>query len=171
MDASIIDVRRELVNSHKERERREWAALRRQIALNIEFEIKSDIVATFPMGMQTRFETPWEINRMDLIGAYYALHPTQQTVLTHKYKQSNMKQLFEALHQMKAFSENAHPITLDGEPLSLTTAKQIVAATQIRVGQKNKDLSTIIECAENALSALHEIRMSRNEPNLLIHNS
>lgn len=75
---------------------------------------------------------------------------------------------------MKAFSDSAHPTTLDGTPVTYQLAKEIIGTTQLRDGHEDPDrsiLANTIEPANKALEALNRIRDSRNDRQPLQNNT
>lgn len=110
----------------EERTVREHGALRRQIAINIEYEIKCEFLSA--LGKSRRQSA---VKRADLHELRdQVLDGNQDVPALSKWLQwkdeRTWEQLSSAMHYLKAFSYEAHPTTLEGKAVNKDTAMKLV---------------------------------------------
>jgi len=158
------DMQKQL-NDYKEMEK---AAVRRQIAINIEFEMKRMAIERIPKlaplleGDSEDMER--KISRMDLKELMDELTQEEQQTICNKFKQPSFQTMRSVLYDMKKFNHSAHPTTLFGKPITYHLAKKIAASTERRTRRFPQELPKIEQTqiyAEAAVLGLYEIRQKQ----------
>ena len=106
------------------------SALRRQTALNIEYEIKVEMMHA--LGLSSDYLSDNTVAKQDLFDLRRRM--MEDNVRSDRLDKwvdiTDAKQwakFLDAMHYMKTYSrEEAHPIDLDGKPIDLQTAKDLV---------------------------------------------
>jgi len=174
LDTDILDIRGkhdtlnlEFEQFRKDQQDREKSCIRRQIAINIEYEIKCEIQKCISGSTH-----PEDIKNVKT-SVYWSLPKETQQFIAQKFHQHNMDDLFNSLFHMKIFSDTAHPIEYNEQLVDYNLAKDIVNDTKVRKTKTRsmkgdaRPLEDIIDCAQGGLQALLEIRTGCGDDQLL----
>jgi hypothetical protein len=162
LKAKLNEIQRRL--DHYEKQERD--AVRRQIAINIEFEMKlmaMEKIEKFASLLQdSTVDREKEINQMDLNTLMKQLKEKDQQAICLKFNQTSYSVMKTVLYDMKEFSATAHPVTLFGKPVTYDVAKDIAAKTTRRnrrfIQSDLPDIARTRYLAESSVLGLYELR-------------
>lgn len=164
-------------------EKQDIDAVRRQLAINIEFEMKlmaipriADLAPLLQADVTEEVEK--KIDRMDVARLMEQLEEKDQhAICCRHFHQSSFPLMKTVLYDMKAYNTSAQPLTLFGEPVTYNIAKDIAATTTRRNRRfAHSNLPKIEQTqvlAQSAVLGLYEIRKKQQgweEGQTLLYN-
>jgi len=142
----------------------ERSAVRRQIAINIEYEIKAIALTHLP-DYQDKcknfrpFQKEKYIMDLDVYGIVDALKEENRRQICEIFHQEDIYPLLETCVHLKSFSDGgAHPTKYKKQPVTLQVASDIVSDPELRKERRGKSVGSRMN--EEALKRLVSARAS-----------